>query len=105
MLEFAADRAWRDGRSSNVKCGLYRGMLYAAMIAAAFAKDYVEEIVNIGLAEISKISRLYEATLKTIEISKQHLKSHVDELHGEMYKTFGDNDNSNICNMAAVVSL
>lgn len=102
--QFAADLAWRDGRASNVKNGLYCGMLYAAMIAAAFAMDDPEAIIEAGLAEIPATSRLHEAARRTIRISHEHRHSHPDVLHDAIYEAFGDDHNSIINNMALVLS-
>ncbi|MFW6038888.1 MAG: ADP-ribosylglycohydrolase family protein [bacterium] len=102
--ELAADLAWRDGRASNVKNGLYCSMFYAAMIAAAFVKDDPEAIIEAGLAEIPSTCRLYEAAHKTIEISKKHMHDDADTLHDAIYTAFGDCDKSIINNMALVVS-
>lgn len=58
MPELAAQRAWRDGRISHVKNGIYGEMMVSAMIAAAFVVDDVETIVDIGLSVIPERSRM-----------------------------------------------
>lgn len=103
-MQLAADLAWRDGRSSNVKTGLYNGMFYAAMIAAAFVMDEPEQIIEAGLAEIPKTSRFYEGVQRTVDISNAHMDGDPDALHDALYETFGDNDCGAINNMALVVS-
>ncbi|MBI2297414.1 MAG: ADP-ribosylglycohydrolase family protein [Armatimonadetes bacterium] len=56
--ELAAELAWRDAVVSHVKNGIYGEMLFAAMIAAAFATDDVEEAILAGVAEIPGDCRL-----------------------------------------------
>ncbi|CAM2843722.1 ADP-ribosylglycohydrolase family protein [Paenibacillus sediminis] len=68
--ELAAELAWRDGSFSHVKNGIYGEMYTAAMIAAAFVTDDVEDIVRIGLSEIPQQSRLAQAIHQAIEITK-----------------------------------
>jgi hypothetical protein len=46
-------------------------MFVSAMIAAAFATDDMEEIINIGLAEIPAMSRLTEAMSNTVAWSNK----------------------------------
>lgn len=59
--EKAAELAFRDAALSHVKNGIYGEQMVAAMIAAAFVTQDVEEIVDMGLSEIPAKSRLAEA--------------------------------------------
>jgi len=69
--EKAAEFAYRDAAVSHVKNGIYGEMFVAAMLAAAFATDDVEELVRIGLSEIPKQCRLAEAVRDTVAWSKE----------------------------------
>ena len=65
--ETAADMAWRDARVTHVKNGIYGEMWVAAMIAAAFGTDNIEEIILTGLGQIPKTSRLYKGVYGIVE--------------------------------------
>lgn len=69
--EKAAQLAYQDACISHVKNGIYGEMLMAAMIAASFATDDVEEIINIGLSEIPQNCRLAEAVHDTVGWCKE----------------------------------
>lgn len=56
----AAYMAWKDGRISHVKNGIYGEMYVASILAAAFGEKNVEKLVEIGLGQIPQKSRLYE---------------------------------------------
>lgn len=104
MPELAAELAWRDARISNVKNGIYCSMFYAAMIAAAFALDDPFAIVEAGLAEIPATSRLAAAARKVVDICRRSQNAAIDDVHEEIYATFGDDHNGTPNNMALVVS-
>jgi ADP-ribosylglycohydrolase len=102
--ELAAEFAWRDARMSHVKNGIYGEMLIAAMIAAAFVLDDPLAIVEAGLAEIPRNSRLYSDMRQTVDLcQKFHCKADAFEpvLDG-IYELFGHYDPVHTNNNAAV---
>jgi ADP-ribosylglycohydrolase len=70
--ELAAEFAWRDARISHVKNGIYGEMFAATMIAAAFALDDPLAVVEAGLAEIPRQSRLHAEMRQVIDICWRH---------------------------------
>jgi len=56
--ELAAELAWRDAHWTHERNGIYGEMMFAAMIAAAFAEHDLERLVDIGLSEIPRDCRL-----------------------------------------------
>ena len=60
--ELAAEFAYRDACWTHRANGIYGEMMFAAIIAAAFVESNPRELINIGLSEIPKTSRLAEAT-------------------------------------------
>lgn len=69
--EKAAELAWRDGRLSHRRNGIYGEMFFAASIAAAFAVDDPVEAIRIGLTEIPAESRLAEDVRWALETGPQ----------------------------------
>lgn len=106
MPEVAAGLAYHDARLSNVKNGIYCSMLYGAMVSAAFALEDPLAVVEAGLAEIPATSRLFAAARQVIEICRryQFRPDCIDDVHNDIYATFGDDHNGTPNNMALVVS-
>ena len=68
----AAEFAWRDARLSHIKNGIYGEMFVAAMIAAGFALNDPLKVIEAGLAEIPRRSRLYVEMRQVIGICRRH---------------------------------
>ena len=56
--ELAAELAWRDAHWTHERNGIYGEMMFAAMIAAAFAESDLTKLIEIGLSEIPVDCRL-----------------------------------------------
>lgn len=56
----AAEMAWKDGRISHVKNGIYGEMYIAAMLAAAYEEHDMVELIDTALGQIPYTSRLYK---------------------------------------------
>ena len=103
--ELAAELGWRDARMSHVKNGIYGEMFVAAMIAAAFAIHDVRAIVDAGLAEIPRDSRLSHDIRKTIEVCDKfgNDSARFEEVFEELYQLFGHYRAVHTNNNAAIV--
>ncbi|MBM4086721.1 MAG: ADP-ribosylglycohydrolase family protein, partial [Planctomycetes bacterium] len=66
LPELGAEFAWRDAALSHVKNGIYGEMLVAAMLSASFSTSDVMRVIEIGLSEIPRKSRLAEAVKDTL---------------------------------------
>jgi len=64
--EMAAEYAWRDGRISHVKNGIYGEMFAAAMIARAAVSRDIKDIILRGLGEVPEKSRLTRDVTKVL---------------------------------------
>ena len=69
--EEAAELAYRDAVLSHTKNGIYGEMFTAATIAAAFSVDTPLEAIEVGLSEIPKTSRLFEAIEYVVKLYKR----------------------------------
>ncbi|MBU5673760.1 ADP-ribosylglycohydrolase family protein [Paenibacillus brevis] len=100
--ELAAELAYRDASFSHVKNGIYAAMFNAAMIAAAFAEQDNEKLLEIGLSEIPKTSRLAADVIKGIEIAHQAKSER--ELVSRIWDEFSHYDPVHSNNNAALVA-
>jgi ADP-ribosylglycohydrolase len=105
--EKAAELAWRDGRVSGTKNGIYGEMFCAAMIARAAVSSDIKDIVVSGLGEIPGKSRLAEGVGKVLDWYDQRISW--EEAANRFYAIYDDNkahhavhviSNAMICVMA-----
>jgi ADP-ribosylglycohydrolase len=86
----AAYNAWRDARISHVKNGIYGEMFVSAAIAAAFAVNDVESVINAGLEVIPSRSRMAVAIRDIID-QTQHSQNWQD-VAAYISERFADHD-------------
>jgi ADP-ribosylglycohydrolase len=103
--ELTADFAWRDARMSHVKNGIYGEMFVAAMIAAGFALDDPLKVIQAGLAEIPRRSRLYVEMEQVIAICRRHQFAYAayEQIFDEIYALLGHYHAVHTNNNAALV--
>ena len=68
---WAAELAWRDGRLTHAKTGLYAEMWLAATVAAAFSTRDPIEAIQAGIDQIPVNSRYAECLNEALRISKE----------------------------------
>ena len=103
--ELAADFAWRDARMSHIKNGIYGEMFVAAMIAAGFALRDPLAVIEAGLAEIPKQSRLHVEMEQVIGICRKHGFSFdaFEKVLDEIYALLGHYNPVHTNNNAALI--
>jgi ADP-ribosylglycohydrolase len=67
--ETAAEMAWRDGRLTHGKTGLYAEMWVAATIAAAFHERGPEKAIRAGIDQLPANSRYAECCRQALDIA------------------------------------
>ena len=68
--------AWRDGRVSHVKNGIYGEMFVAAMLAEAAVESDLEAILRAGRSQIPTTSRLHKAITGVVDGWKKGVCRH-----------------------------
>lgn len=89
--ELAAEYAWRDASISHVKNGIYGEMWVAAMLASAPFVKTTREVIEAGLQEIPKKSRLTEAIQQVIEWHEEGIgyEEAIRRVHEKWDETWG----------------
>lgn len=100
----AAGMAWRDGRISHVKNGIYGEMYIAAMLAAAYEEHDLTELIETALGQIPCTSRLYEEIRWIVRDHKAgvSLDKALNVLHGKFREEDSHDWCHTITNAAAV---
>lgn len=93
--EKAAEMAWRDACVSHTKNGIYGEMFVAAALAAAATTKDLKKIVNAGLSQIPKTSRMYEAIAATLYAYEQGVSE--EEFFEKFNEQFDDEDAHDWC--------
>ncbi|MBC8079016.1 MAG: ADP-ribosylglycohydrolase family protein [Gorillibacterium sp.] len=65
----AAEMAWRDGRLTHAKTGLYAEMWVAASVAAAFHEQNAVKVVQAGIDQLPQNSRYAECMREVLDWS------------------------------------
>ncbi len=99
--ELAAEFAWRDACWTHERNGIYGEMMFASIIAAAFAESDPAKLVEIGLSEIPRGCRLARAVRDCLGWIHQHgdfesCMEKVEEVFQEMHAVHTIN-NALIC--------
>jgi ADP-ribosylglycohydrolase len=82
-IELAAEMAWRDASISHDKNGIYGEMFVAAMLAAVGVTDNITKIINAGLSQIPKKSRLADKIKEVIRWNSEGIiwETALDRIH------------------------
>jgi ADP-ribosylglycohydrolase len=101
--EMAAKLAFSDAALSHVKNGIYGEMWVAAMLAGAFVTSNINEIIQIGLSQIPRQSRLAQA----IGVVTQLVQENGDDWRktlASIWENFGHYHPVHTINNAAIVA-
>lgn len=95
--ETAAGMAWRDGRVSHTKNGLYGAMFAAAMTAAAYVEKDLTTVIRAGLGQIPRNCRLAEAVRKVLAWHEAgaNVETAITRIHADWNET----DNFDWCHV------
>jgi len=99
--EKAAGFAFRDAAVSHVKNGIYGEMFFAALIAACFATDDLNEAIDAALAEVPAKSRFAEMVQKTREFCDDEVDW--ERAWAKINETYGHYHGVHTINNAALV--
>jgi len=88
--ELAASLAYKDASLSHAKNGIYGEMFIAAALSAALVSDDLGKVIDIGLSQVPRNSRLTEVVRNVIDWSKklnnwQEVWQKVNERYGNYH--------------------
>ncbi len=101
--EEAAGLAFKDACISHAKNGIYGEMWVAAMLAAAFVAEDALKVIEIGLSEIPRDSRLAAAIVTVIDWRDEEMTA--DEATGRVLSEFGHYHRVHTISNAAIVAM
>ena len=94
--EAAAALAWKDATISHTQNGVYGEMFIAAMLARAVVSNDIHDVIEAGLGEIPKHSRLFEAIETVLSWYKEDTLSSEDCL-GRIHTRFDERVSHDWC--------
>jgi len=100
--EKAATLAWRDGRLSHARNGIYGEMFFAALIAGAFVEQDIRKLIRIGLGQIPENCRLANAIHYILDLSLETLNW--EAVLDLLYQQFGEYHWVHTINNAALIT-
>ncbi len=95
--EAAAELAWRDGRISHTKNGIYGAMFAAAMTAAAYVEQDTAAVIRAGLGQIPHNCRLAESVNRVLDWHSAG--EDAETVIGRIHAAWSEADNFDWCHV------
>jgi len=95
--EGAAAMAWRDASISHTKNGIYGEMFVAATLAGAVVLNDIKQIIQCGLSQIPKTSRLFARVTSLMDEYEKGVSS--NECFAKIHKLYDENISHGWCHI------